>query len=374
MQCGAAVFGPVEQAGDAVTRPVSEFVSGVAQLDELPGAASTTLEQRNDELNVQLRTSEEARSRAAELDDLLRVAGVGQYRVVPARVIAVGSGQTFDWTATVDAGSRDGLAPDMTVLSGDGLVGRVTNVGPVTSTVLLAADPESAIGARLEGSQQIGVVSGRGGTTMRLELLDPQAEVATAIGWSRSDLRAACRSFPAYRWARSSTSRRHRGRSLELRWCGRTPPSPRSTWSASSSSRHVRIRAMPSSSPARGLVMAPFRRIAVCVAVLTTAIAVQLVVMSRLPLPGVAPDLVLVAVVALALTCGSLTTGGVCGFCAGLALDMAPPADHVIGRTALVLCLVGYAAGAWWRRTRRPRGRRPSRWLWSGWLRSGRAR
>jgi rod shape-determining protein MreD len=96
--------------------------------------------------------------------------------------------------------------------------------------------------------------------------------------------------------------------------------------------------------------MFPVRRVALCVAVLISAIALQLVVFSRLPLPGVAPNLVLVAVVALAMTYGSLT-GGVCGFVAGLALDVAPPADHVVGRTALVLCLVGYAAGAWWRRT-----------------------
>jgi rod shape-determining protein MreD len=96
--------------------------------------------------------------------------------------------------------------------------------------------------------------------------------------------------------------------------------------------------------------MLPYRRIAICIAVLITAITVQLVALSRLPLPGVAPDLVLVAVVALALTYGSLP-GGVCGFAAGLAMDVAPPADHVVGRTALVLCLVGYAAGAWWRGT-----------------------
>jgi rod shape-determining protein MreC len=175
---GAVVFGPVERAGNAVTRPVATFVSAIAQLDEFQDRIDE-LQQRNDELNVQLRISENARSRVAELDDLLQLAGVGQYRVVPARVIAVGSGQTFDGTATLDAGSRDGLARDMTVFSGAGLVGRVTSVGPVTSTVLLAADPESAVGARLEGSHEIGVVSGQGSATMRLELLDPQADVAT---------------------------------------------------------------------------------------------------------------------------------------------------------------------------------------------------
>jgi rod shape-determining protein MreC len=174
---GAAVFGPIERAGDAVTRPVATYVSGLGNLGDYRNRIDE-LQQRNDQLAVQLRTSEDVRSRAAELDDLLRVAGVGQYRVVPARVIAVGSASTFDWTATVDAGTRDGLAPDMTVLSGDGLVGRVTRVGPVTSTVLLAADPESAIGARLEGSQQIGVVSGRGIGELRLQLLDPQAGVS----------------------------------------------------------------------------------------------------------------------------------------------------------------------------------------------------
>jgi rod shape-determining protein MreD len=102
-----------------------------------------------------------------------------------------------------------------------------------------------------------------------------------------------------------------------------------------------------------GFVMTWFGRIVLCVALLTTAIAMQLVVVSRLPFPGVGPDVVLVTVVALALTYGK-TTGAVCGFCAGLGMDMAPPADHAMGRTALVLCLVGYAAGAWWRRTPPP--------------------
>jgi rod shape-determining protein MreD len=35
----------------------------------------------------------------------------------------------------------------------------------------------------------------------------------------------------------------------------------------------------------------------------------------------------------------------VLGFLAGVALDLAPPADHVAGRWALALVLVGYVAG-----------------------------
>ena len=40
-------------------------------------------------------------------------------------MIAVGAAQGFDWTVEIDAGSRDGLTTDMTVINGQGLVGRV---------------------------------------------------------------------------------------------------------------------------------------------------------------------------------------------------------------------------------------------------------
>jgi rod shape-determining protein MreD len=80
--------------------------------------------------------------------------------------------------------------------------------------------------------------------------------------------------------------------------------------------------------------------------VISAALILQVTVANRLPLPGsVIPDLVLLAVVALALLNGSLL-GLVTGFCAGLATDIVPPADHTIGRYALVYCLIGYICGA----------------------------
>lgn len=79
--------------------------------------------------------------------------------------------------------------------------------------------------------------------------------------------------------------------------------------------------------------------------VIVVALVLQVTVANRLPLPGsVIPDLVLLAVVALALINGSLL-GLVAGFCAGLATDIVPPADHTIGRYALVYCLIGYVCG-----------------------------
>ncbi len=78
---------------------------------------------------------------------------------------------------------------------------------------------------------------------------------------------------------------------------------------------------------------------------LAIAVVVQLSVLNGLRLPGGGvPDLVLVAVAALALTQGPLY-GTVAGFTAGLSIDVAPPASQLIGQYALVFCLAGWAAG-----------------------------
>lgn len=75
-----------------------------------------------------------------------------------------------------------------------------------------------------------------------------------------------------------------------------------------------------------------------------TAVMLQVVVFSRLPLPGATPDVVLVVVAGWALRRGSLE-GALIGFCAGLVFDLAPPAVGPLGLWALVLALVGYLVG-----------------------------
>ena len=98
-----------------------------------------------------------------------------------AQVIAVSATNGFEWTATIDAGSSDGLKANMTVLNGDGLVGRLKIVGSTTSTVLLAIDPEFNVGVRLPNNA-MGIVSGHGRSAMSLEMLDPTARVKAGDG------------------------------------------------------------------------------------------------------------------------------------------------------------------------------------------------
>ncbi|MFD8416023.1 rod shape-determining protein MreD [Streptomyces sp. NPDC059650] len=87
-----------------------------------------------------------------------------------------------------------------------------------------------------------------------------------------------------------------------------------------------------------------FNRILLASTLILVALVVQVSVLGRLQLPGAVPDLVLLTVVALALVYGHVG-GALIGFAAGLLADLAPPADHAAGRYALVLCVIGYAAG-----------------------------
>ncbi|MFD4696907.1 rod shape-determining protein MreD [Streptomyces niveus] len=87
-----------------------------------------------------------------------------------------------------------------------------------------------------------------------------------------------------------------------------------------------------------------FNRTLLSVTLVVVALVVQVSVLARLQLPGAVPDLLLLVVVALALVYGH-TSGAIIGFGAGLLADLAPPADHAVGRYALVLCLIGYLAG-----------------------------
>jgi rod shape-determining protein MreD len=74
------------------------------------------------------------------------------------------------------------------------------------------------------------------------------------------------------------------------------------------------------------------------------ALVLQASVFPHVAWHGIVPNLCLLVVVGAALTRGA-QFAAVLGFVAGVALDLAPPADHVAGRWALALVVVGYVAG-----------------------------
>lgn len=166
-----SVLGPVEKATSAAVRPVVAvpelFRTTQGLRDEV-----ARLEAENARLRGSLATSDVDRNRAAELDGLLAGARSTGYALVPARVVAMGPAQSFTRAVTIDAGTSSGIAPDMTVINNEGLVGRVIRADRTTATVLLIVDQESVVGGRLGSTMEIGYLRGRGrhGDDARLDL------------------------------------------------------------------------------------------------------------------------------------------------------------------------------------------------------------
>jgi rod shape-determining protein MreC len=167
------VFGPVQRGLTAAVAPVGRFFAGIPDVGSNRSRIDE-LERENAELRRRVRESTLTGARAEQLRRLELLAGLGQYRVMPATIVAFGPSLGFEWTVTVDAGSKDGARVGMTVVNGDGLVGRVKQVTPGTSVVVLAIDPGSSVGVRLAGSSQLGVATGDGLAPLSFSPLDPQ--------------------------------------------------------------------------------------------------------------------------------------------------------------------------------------------------------
>ena len=80
------------------------------------------------------------------------------------------------------------------------------------------------------------------------------------------------------------------------------------------------------------------------VALVVTALLLELTVLPLFHLPGAVPDLLTVTVIAIGFV-GGPVRGAATGLFAGLLLDLVTPAVGVIGLSAVVLVVLGYFAG-----------------------------
>lgn len=170
-------FDTLRRGADAVLGPAQRAVGGAARgvagvVDSTDADELRRLREENDRLRGDLVRGEAAQRRAAELDALLALKDAGTYTVVPARVTSLGASFGFAHTVTIDAGSRDGVEAGQTVVSGQGLVGRTTRVGPFTSTVLLLTDPGFTVGARLTREGTVGLATGTGSGALTYSLVE----------------------------------------------------------------------------------------------------------------------------------------------------------------------------------------------------------
>jgi len=172
----ASALSPVEKLFSNLFSPIGNLVGDIRNL----GQANEKIEKLTKELD-QLKSKEimdeDTVGQLSQLRNVLDLAGRADYKIVAARVINRGSSATFKETITIDVGSSSGISKNMTVISDGGLVGVVKSVSSSTSIVMLMSDPTFKIGVRIAGTQSIGVLSGKGGNTYLLQLLDAIGEI-----------------------------------------------------------------------------------------------------------------------------------------------------------------------------------------------------
>jgi rod shape-determining protein MreC len=173
----STVTSPVERAAAAAVRPVRNAFDAIGDSDKQKRRADA-LSSEIANLQRQLARDAEASRQAAALTKLGLLAAADQFKLVPARVIAVGDTTGTERTVDIGAGSSAGLKVGQLVVNADGLVGVLVRVSSSVSTVRLADDPRTVIGARLETSRALGTISGSDSPgQLEFTLYDPSLPV-----------------------------------------------------------------------------------------------------------------------------------------------------------------------------------------------------
>jgi rod shape-determining protein MreC len=170
-QSSQTLISPFQRAGSSALTPVKNFISDVTHLGRTRSQIEK-LQAENANLKLKLIYRKNADAELKQLKSILNLAGTGGYKIVNAKVISNGSSQSFSQTITIDSGTNAGIKKNMTVLSQNGIAGVVKDAYPNSALIQLATDPSFQIGARVAGSQQIGILTGRGTRSATLQLLD----------------------------------------------------------------------------------------------------------------------------------------------------------------------------------------------------------
>ena len=154
---------------DVASRPLGAAEAAIDRVRGFFGVyqVNRRLEEENQRLlqwqQVALKLTTENR----QLQGLLKVVPDRAVSYVTARVIA-NSGGAYVRTVMINAGSQAGLARGQAVITGDGLVGRLTEVGSRAARVLLITDLNSRIPVKIEGSNTGAVLAGDNSERPRL--------------------------------------------------------------------------------------------------------------------------------------------------------------------------------------------------------------
>lgn len=152
------IAAPVMTIIGAPFRVIGDAVEGVTGLTQIK-AENARLLSENAQLKEWYQTAMLLRAENQSLKDLLNVIPEPDQSYITTRVIA-DSGSSFVKSLLIEAGTEDGVKEGQAVLGGQGMIGRVIEVGNRASRVLLLSDINSHIPVVIEDANQRAILAG----------------------------------------------------------------------------------------------------------------------------------------------------------------------------------------------------------------------
>ena len=150
---------PLQQGINQIGGWMGDMKDNFSTLKQLQ-AENKKLQEQVDALTTENNYLQEERYEYERLQELYKLdQNYADYEKTAAHVIGKDSGNWFS-TFTIDKGSNDGIAADMNVLAGSGLVGIVTEVGPTWAKVRSIIDDSNNVSGMVLSTSDTCVVSG----------------------------------------------------------------------------------------------------------------------------------------------------------------------------------------------------------------------
>ena len=179
-----STISPFVKSGSNLETTASEFIKEAEHSEEWKvryDLAKEELDKKRMEV-AHLRKLEEENAR---LSQALKFQQEAPFHVIAAKIIRR---QPSTWwhTVTINRGEKQGIGVQLPVLSPEGLVGKVDAPSEDTSTVILLTDEKCKVSAKVDGTPELGILSGQRGLTgqdpiLRLSFLSKDAKISAGM-------------------------------------------------------------------------------------------------------------------------------------------------------------------------------------------------
>ncbi len=154
----ADIFAPALSAVSMPFQQINLFLHDVTNLAQLQ-ADNLRLEQENIRLRQWYQTALLLDSENRSLRELLNLQVDPSYSHISARILS-DSGNTYAKSLLASVGMADGVKKGAAVIAGEGLIGRIVEVGENTARILLINDINSRVPVVVEDTGQHAIMAG----------------------------------------------------------------------------------------------------------------------------------------------------------------------------------------------------------------------